>query len=267
MPALAPEERLEYACRMYPARSPMRLVRRAAALALVLVATGARAQDQERPGAGIYSCTDANGRIITSDRPIPDCAKRELRVLNADGSVREIISAPLTKEQQKQRARDEQRRVEEAWAKKVQQKQRARDEQRRVEEAWAKKVQQARDRNLLQTFEDERAIESLRRRTIADIDHEIKLATLRILSLDKEMKIAQQEVERFRQERAGSRIPFVYQQRITDAANAILAEDALIKDRREERERANARFDADSKRLSELLGRPVRSAEASKTGS
>ncbi len=231
---------------MTPASSPSRQVRRAAALALLLVSTGAWSQYQDKTSAGIYSCTDANGRIITSDRPIADCAKRELRVLNTDGSVREIISAPLTKEQQKQRAREE---------------------QQRIEEAWAKKVQQARDRNLLQTFEDERAIESLRRRTIADIDHEIKLATLRILSLDKEMKIAQQEVERFKQERAGNRIPFVYQQRITDAANAILAEDALIKDRREERERANARFDADSKRLSELLGRPARSADATNPGS
>ena len=200
---------------------------------------------QEKQSAGIYSCTDANGRIINSDRPISDCAKRELRVLNPDGSVREVIAAPLTKEQQRQRARDE---------------------LQRQEEVWAKKVQQARDRNLLQTFEDERAIESLRRRTIADIDHEIKLATLRILSLDKEMKIAQQEAERFKTERQGSRMPFVYQQRITDAANAILAEDALIRDRREERERANARFDADTQRLSELLGRP-RPGDNPKTGS
>lgn len=221
-------------------------IQRAAACALLLLTANAWAQPRDKSGPEIYSCTDANGRNITSDRPIADCAKRELRVLNSDGSLREVISAPLTKDQQKQRARDE---------------------QQRLEEAWAKKVQQARDRNLLQTFEDERAIESLRRRTIADIDHEVKLATLRILSLDKEMKIAQQEVERFKQERGGSRVPFVYQQRITDAANAILAEDALIKDRREERERANTRFDADSKRLSELLGRPARSAESQRAGS
>lgn len=196
---------------MSPASFPSSRISRAAAFALLLLSASAWAQSQDRAGPGIYSCTDANGRIINSDRPIADCAKRELRVLNSDGSVREVISAPLTKEQQKQRARDE---------------------QRSLEDAWAKKVQQARDRNLLQTFEDERAI--------ADIDHEIRLATLRILSLDKEMKIAQQEVERFKQERGGGRMPFVYQQRITDAANAILAEDSLIKDRREERERANA---------------------------
>lgn len=223
---------------MSPASFPSSRISRAAAFALLLLSASAWAQSQDRAGPGIYSCTDANGRIINSDRPIADCAKRELRVLNSDGSVREVISAPLTKEQQKQRARDE---------------------QRSLEDAWAKKVQQARDRNLLQTFEDERAI--------ADIDHEIRLATLRILSLDKEMKIAQQEVERFKQERGGGRMPFVYQQRITDAANAILAEDSLIKDRREERERANTRFDSDSKRLGELLGRPARSAEAQRAGS
>lgn len=207
-----------------------------AALALSCASVDARAQPAERGPSGIYSCEDANGRTISSDRPILDCSQRQLRVHNADGSIREVLAAPLTKEQQKIRTREE---------------------QQRQEEVWARKVQQARDRNLLQTFEDERALESMRRRSLADIDHEIKLATLRILSLDKELKIAQAEAERFKSERPGRGLPFVYQQRITDAANAILAEDSLIKDRKEERDRVNVRFDADAKRLRELLGRPL----------
>jgi len=35
----------------------------------------------------IYSCTDASGKKLTSDRPIAECANRDQRVLNADGSV------------------------------------------------------------------------------------------------------------------------------------------------------------------------------------
>ena len=79
----------------------------------------------------------------------------------------------------------------------------------------------------------------MRRRRLADIDHEIRLATQRILSLDKELKIAQAAARGLQTETPASRCPFVYQQRITDAANAILAEDSLIRDRQAERERLN----------------------------
>ena len=40
---------------------------------------------------GIYTCTDANGRKLTSDRPIPACLDREQNVLNPQG--REILYA------------------------------------------------------------------------------------------------------------------------------------------------------------------------------
>jgi hypothetical protein len=183
----------------------------------------------------IYSCEDESGRTISSDRPIQDCARRELRVLNRDGSVRQLIAAPLTREQMKQKSREE---------------------QQRQEELARLRAQQARDRSLLLTFEDEQSLESIRRRRLADVDHEIRLATTRILSLDKELKIAQGEAERIQKER-GRPPPFVYQQRIDDAANAILAEDSLIRERQAERTRINDRFDADARRLRELLGRPA----------
>ncbi len=43
------------------------------------------------------------------------------------------------------------------------------------------------------------------------------------------------------------------QQRISSIANAILAEDALIKERQGERERVNRDFEANAVRLTELL--------------
>ena len=50
------------------------------ALALPLLS----AAQGSRPAAGIYSCVDAQGRRLTSDRPIPACVNREQRVLNSD---------------------------------------------------------------------------------------------------------------------------------------------------------------------------------------
>ena len=46
--------------------------------------------------AAIYSCVDGSGRRLTSDRPIVECATREQRMLNTDGSVRQIVPPTMT---------------------------------------------------------------------------------------------------------------------------------------------------------------------------
>src|SRR4051812_32288399 len=58
----------------------------------------------------IFSCVDASGKRITSDRTIPECATREQRVLNADGSVKHIVPPTLTADERAEaeaRERDE----------------------------------------------------------------------------------------------------------------------------------------------------------------
>ncbi len=45
---------------------------------------------------GIYTCTDASGRRLTSDRPIAQCTDREQRVLNPSGTVRAKIMPTMT---------------------------------------------------------------------------------------------------------------------------------------------------------------------------
>ena len=46
--------------------------------------------------AGIYTCVDAKGRKITSDRPIVDCIDREQVELNPSGTVRRKVGPSLT---------------------------------------------------------------------------------------------------------------------------------------------------------------------------
>ena len=55
------------------------------------MATG-RAQDT----GGIYTCVDAQGRRLTSDRPIRACIDREQKVLNPSGTVRRVMPPSLT---------------------------------------------------------------------------------------------------------------------------------------------------------------------------
>jgi hypothetical protein len=201
--------------------------------ALALAAAFAAAQSPGGTSSPIYTCSDADGRVISSDRPIPACDRRPMRELNADGSLRRLIAPPLTKEQEKEEA--------------VQ-------ERRRQDEALARRIQQSRDRNLLLTFEDEDALESMRLRGLADIDRDIRLATHRILSLDKELKTAQAAAAAWKAENPRKPLPIPNQQQIMDTANSILVEDSVVTERQAERDRVNSRFDADAARLRQLLG-------------
>ncbi|MGY8905624.1 MAG: DUF4124 domain-containing protein, partial [Burkholderiales bacterium] len=45
---------------------------------------------------GIFTCTDAKGKRLTSDRPIAECADREQRELNKSGTVRRNMTPTLT---------------------------------------------------------------------------------------------------------------------------------------------------------------------------
>ena len=108
------------------------------ALALPLLS----AAQGSRPATGIYSCVDAQGRRLTSDRPIPACVSREQRVLNSDGSVQRVLPPTLTAEERAERDAAE-RKAELARA------------------AQADAVR--RDRNLMARFPDEAAHHKARR--------------------------------------------------------------------------------------------------------
>ena len=45
---------------------------------------------------GIYTCIDAKGRKITSDRPIPECNDRTQNEITPSGTVRRVIGPTLT---------------------------------------------------------------------------------------------------------------------------------------------------------------------------
>ena len=58
---------------------------------------------------GIYTCVDAQGRKLSSDRPIPDCNDREQKLLNPSGTVKQRLGPSLTAaERAQQDARDKQ---------------------------------------------------------------------------------------------------------------------------------------------------------------
>ena len=62
----------------------------------------------------IYTCKDANGKTITSDRPLPECQGRDGRVLSKQGTTVKTIEGALTAEQKAARDAEEAKRTEEA---------------------------------------------------------------------------------------------------------------------------------------------------------
>ena len=93
---------------------------------LLLATFGASlwAQGAAGPVPQIYTCTDASGRKLTSDRPIAECRDREQTILNPSGTVKARIGPVLTpyeqsqseariRAEQKERARKEEEKPEE----------------------------------------------------------------------------------------------------------------------------------------------------------
>ncbi len=192
---------------------------RALAAAALCAAAAAHAQ--------MYLCTTGSGQMFTGDYIPAACHDHEIRVLNPDGSVREIIPAPLTPEQKKaQEAAD--------------------DARRRQEEA---RIQRARkDRALLTTYTSVGDIEAARRQTLVGLQATIQRADTAIAQYQRERKRLDEDAEfylhhpmpaRLQEEFQENRILLRQQRQVRDQAQA-------------EIQRVNQRFDADRKRYIEL---------------
>lgn len=210
----------------------------------MLLRSSALAQTPGQPAPGIYVCKDENGRVISSDQPIRACSRRPMRELNRDGSVRRVLPAPLTRQQEKEAARQ-------ALIEK--------------EKERTLRAKQAHDRHLLLTYQSPEDLRARQKQSIDLIDAEIDGAIRRILVLDEDLKKERQNAREWQAQQGTSaaRLPYAIQQRISSIANAILAEDALIKERQSERARLNQDFDDKAARLSELLAHIASTPQAS----
>lgn len=203
--------------------SPLRLCAIAGAL---LFAVSARAADTAPP-AQIYSCVDASGKRITSDRPILECNSREQRVLNADGSVKRVVPPNPTS--------DERAEIEA----------RERDE---VTERAARQDAIRRDRNLLARFPDEKAHAKAREAALDDMRKAIRLSEARIAALNTERKPLMNETEFY----VGLKLPPKLKSQI-DANDASLeAQRTLLQNQQTEFVRVTKLYDAELERLNKL---------------
>ncbi|MEN9420099.1 MAG: hypothetical protein RI988_3720 [Pseudomonadota bacterium] len=209
--------------------SPPR-VRARLALALALALTPAfmaHAQATGGAGTGIYTCVDGQGRRITSDRPIPECAAREQQQLNRDGSLqRTVPPVPTAQERAEQELRE-----------------------RRAAEARAAQTDAMRqDRNLLQRYKTPQDHQRAREAALDAARSAVTATDQRLASLAQERKQYTQEAEFYR----GKPMPAKLQQQIEAVDASMAAQRAVAQNQRAELDRINRLYDAELERLKRL---------------
>ena len=177
--------------------------------------------------AAIYSCVDSTGKRLTSDRPIPECTAREQRVLNADGSTRQVLPPTMTADE---RADAEAREREKAA--------------RRASEVDAIR----RDRNLRLRYPNEAAHQKARLAALDDLKRTLHLSQQRLEALATEKKPLLEEAEFY----VGRAMPTRLKQQLDGIDATAEAQRALIQNQQAETLRINATFDAELARLRKL---------------
>ncbi len=185
------------------------------------------AQAVRDPSALIFSCVNAQGKRLTSDRPISECLDREQRVLNQDGSLRRVLPASPTP--------DERAALEEA-------------ERRKVAEAAAKRDAIRRDRNLLTRYPNAAAHQKARETALDDVRKAARSSEERLAELQTERKPLVEEAEFYK---SGS-MPVKLKRQLDGVEVAIAAQQETVTNQQVEVGRINALFDAELAHLRKL---------------
>lgn len=176
--------------------------------------------------AGIYTCVDAKGRKLTSDRPIVDCLDREQLELNPSGTVRRKVGPSLTAQE---RAAEE-------------------EKQRQLAEERARAVEEKRrDHALLIRYPYRSVHDSERREALAQIDVVIKAAQNRLVELQQQRKKIDAEMEFY--EKDPSKAPPSLRRLVEENTLSTNVQKRFIEDQEQEKKRVNARFDEDLVKL------------------
>jgi hypothetical protein len=156
-----------------PARATARILAAVALCGLSILQTS-RAAEPANPR--IFQCVLADGRKVTSDKPIAECMTvgKPQRELNKDGSEKAIVEAPPTEDEKAERERI--RRQREA-------------------ERTAYEIEVRRDRDLLKRFPNEAAHGKAREKALDDVATSVRSSEARIKLLLQERKPLLDEAE------------------------------------------------------------------------
>jgi hypothetical protein len=184
---------------------------------------------QNAPINGIYTCVDAKGRKLTSDRPIVECNDREQKVLNPSGTVRAKVAPPLTAQE---RADVEQR------------------ERREAEDRNRQQEEKRRDRALLIRYPNKTVHDQERAQALEQITTVIKAATTRLAELGRQRVVMNDEMEFYKKD--PSKAPIYLRRQVDENDQSQVVQKRFIAEQEGEIKRVNQRFDDELVRLRQL---------------
>ena len=178
---------------------------------------------------GIYTCTDASGRRITSDRPIASCVDREQRVLGNTGVELRRLGPTLT--EQERNALEAKRRQEQA-------------EQIQLRE------ERSRERALLLRYPNQGAHDAARTDALAQVNDVIALAQRRQAELKQRRVKLNTEMEFYQKD--PKKAPANLRRQLKENDESQAEQLHYISQQDEEKQRINQRFDAELLQLRKL---------------
>jgi len=198
---------------------------------LVLAAAGASgALAAEGAKTYIFQC-ELNGKKVTSDRSIPECANKEQRQLNPDGSLYRIVKPTPTPDELE-------------------------DIERKDRDAKAALAAQndavRRDRNLMQRFPNEATHKKARDKALDDLRLAAKSSEARIGLLLIERKKLEEEKQFYVNEQVKKPLPTALKQKLDANEAALEAQKSLAQNQEFEVVRINNLYDIELTRLKKL---------------
>lgn len=179
--------------------------------------------------AQIFTCIDAKGRKLTSDRPIPECADRDQKELNVSGTVKRTVKPVMTVEEE--RAFDN---VQKALA----------EERARAAEDKRK------DRALLTRYPSRASHDKERLEALNQVDDVMRAATKRVTELAAQRVDINTELEFYKKDPA--KAPQSLKRQVEDNDNSVAVQKRFIVDQEGEKKRINARFEEELVKLKSL---------------
>ena len=198
-------------------------------LSCSIVLTTVDAQATSAPVSEIYTCVDAKGRKLTSDRPIIECNDREQKMLNPSGTVKAKIGPALTAQE---------RLLLEIKTKAEQDERASKEEEKR------------RDRALISRYPSLAVHQKERAEALAQINLVKQAATARAKELQADRVKLTDELASYAQN--PSKAPPKLQRQIDEATQTLAAQERFLGDQDLELKRINARFDEELLRLTTL---------------
>ncbi|QHE83727.1 DUF4124 domain-containing protein [Hydrogenophaga sp. BPS33] len=179
--------------------------------------------------AQIYTCVDASGRRLTSDRPIVACLDREQQVMGGSGTVIKTIPPSYTADE---RAKlDAQRRQE------AEQRARIQEERRR-------------DRALLIRYPNQGVHDKERADALGQVDEVIGAVKKREIALVAQRKDINTELEFYQGDVA--KAPNWLKRKVEDNDKQMQIQKRFLEEQAQEKQRINARFDEELVKLKQL---------------